>query len=110
VPTYDFECRKCRRLYDALCPYDEAGRYAGVTCPHCNSGRKRRVYNGRGPHVKFANPQGTSKWDSFTYRAGYNMEKARGERRAAEAASHMGASPYAGVDDLSGGQYFGEVK
>lgn len=32
--------------------------------------------------------------DTFSYRAGANMSKAQGERRAAEAASHMGTDPF----------------
>ena len=44
--------------------------------------------------VQFAQPWESSKWDSFEYRAGYNMVKAQQERRNAEARSHMGASPH----------------
>ena len=48
--------------------------------------------------VVFTNPGGTSKWDNFSYRAGYNMEKAKEERRAAEA-QHKGKNPYKQIDD-----------
>ena len=50
--------------------------------------------------------------DSFTYRAGANMEKAKGERRAAEKASHMGGTDeiYRKMDDLNNDKTWGEVK
>jgi hypothetical protein len=48
--------------------------------------------------------------DNFEYRAGYNMDKAQGERRHAEAASHMGQTPYNSIDDITSGKNFGEVQ
>lgn len=43
---------------------------------------------------------GTSaRMERFSYRAGKNMAKAKGERRAAEEASHMGTTPYADLGD-----------
>ena len=51
---------------------------------------RRRLDN---VNCNFAQPCESSKWDSFEYRAGYNMEKAQGERRNAESRSHMGANP-----------------
>jgi hypothetical protein len=41
------------------------------------------------------------------------MEKSGGtrdQRKAAEAASHVGKAPYNKIDDISGGKHFGEVK
>lgn len=108
MPIYEFVCRKCDHAYDDLVPHDETGKYPGVSCPQCGSKRKRRKFGACS--VKFADPKGTSKWDNFSYRAGYNLEKAQGERRAAEAASHMGSAPYRPVDDISSGEFFGEVK
>ena len=58
-------------------------------------------------NVQFAQPWESSKWDNFEYRAGYNMVKAQGERRNAEAGSHMGSTPMQdaegfdlGMDDI----------
>lgn len=59
----------------------------------------------------FADPRGTSKADSFSYVAGYNMEQAKDQRRRAEEASHMGRDGgYNVIDDISSGKYEGEVK
>lgn len=43
--------------------------------------------------VHFAQPWESSKWESFEYRAGHNMAKAKEERRRAEKASHIGSNP-----------------
>jgi hypothetical protein len=51
----------------------------------------RRVMDG--VNLRFAQPWESSKWESFGYRAGYNMEKAKEQRRQAEKASHMGENP-----------------
>jgi putative FmdB family regulatory protein len=96
MPTYDFECQKCLKEYSKLTDYDETGKYKTVSCPYCNSRKKRKLVGGCGeaPACVFTNPKDTSKWDSFTYRAGYLMDKATTERREAEAKSHMGTNPY----------------
>ena len=52
--------------------------------------------------IQFAQPWESSKWDSFEYRAGYNMMKAKRERMAAEAASHMGANPHVDAEHSCG--------
>lgn len=90
VPFYKFECKKCSHVYEDLIPYDETGKYSSVICPQCQSNKKNQL-----PAlcaVKFTNPKDSSKWDSFTYRAGYLMDKAKEERREAEDKSHMGTS------------------
>ena len=110
MPFYDFECHKCHQIFEDMCPYDEAGEYPGVSCPNCQSNKKSRIFSACNINVKFSNPKDTSKWDNFSYRAGYNMEKAQNERRAAQEASHMGGRPYRNIDDLSSGDNFGEVK
>jgi|SRR6516225_5603392 putative FmdB family regulatory protein len=110
MPFYDFECKKCHLVYEDMCPFDEAGKYPSVSCPRCKSNKKDRIFSTCNLHIKFTNPKDTSKWDNFSYRAGYNMEKAQNERRAAEDASHMGQSPYGHIDDLNQGDHFGEVK
>ncbi len=40
-----------------------------------------------------------NKQNSFSYRAGENMEKAKTDRRVAEALSHVGGNPYSAIDD-----------
>jgi hypothetical protein len=42
--------------------------------------------------LSFTNPGESSKWESFSYRAGYNMDKAKTERRIAERTSKMGTA------------------
>jgi putative FmdB family regulatory protein len=108
MPTYEFTCLKCKRAYSDLQPFDPTGKYADVSCPHCKSKRKKQGVTFAA--VKFTNPKDTSKFDNFSYRAGYNLDKAQDERRAAESASHMGAAPYMNHDDISSGDYFGEVE
>lgn len=88
MPLYEFECEDCRFIYEELTSYDEKGLYEGVVCPKCNSCRKLKLASL--PSVQFANPKESSKFESFTYRAGYFMDKAREERRVAEEKSHMG--------------------
>lgn len=62
----------------------------------------------------FADPRGTSKSDSFSYMAGYNMEGAKTLRRNAEEHTHMGTAGqtnfYDNIDDVSSGKHEGEVK
>lgn len=62
--------------------------------------------------IIFRDPRGTSKFEDFSYRAGYFMEKAQLERQAAESQSHMGGTKqiYNDIDDVSSGEFFGEVQ
>lgn len=93
MALYQFECKKCKSEYDAFAPYDETGKYKGVSCPNCKSKSKVKLIN-------VPKPLGTrSRMNNFGYRAGKNMEKAKGERRTAEALSHMGSTPYHAIDD-----------
>jgi len=110
VPTYNFVCKKCKKDYSDLQPFDPKGKYPDVRCPHCNSKQKKMLPTSA--NLKFSNPQDTSRWDNFSYRAGYNLESAQNLRRDAAEVSHMGADPYnaAGIDDISRGDLFGEVK
>jgi DNA-directed RNA polymerase subunit RPC12/RpoP len=110
VPTYTFYCKACFKEYSDLQPFDPTGKYKKVKCPNCNS--KKKSQTPTVPKIKFTNPKDTSKFDNFSYRAGYNLEKAQDLRRAAESESHMGSDPYhaAGVDDISSGNHFGEVE
>src|SRR5690349_16614927 len=93
MPLYDFHCNKCDFPFDDLCSFEDIKK---VKCPKCRSKKITRLFSSE-VHAKFTNPQDTSKWDNFGYRAGFNMEKAKGERRAAEAAA-KGDDPYAKWD------------
>jgi putative FmdB family regulatory protein len=98
MPLYEFVCDRCHKEYDELAPFDKTGKYPGVKCPACGSKKKEKqmslpatVYSG-GPN------------ETFTHKAGRLMERAKGERRAAEAASHMGADPHKHIDDTHLGE------
>jgi putative FmdB family regulatory protein len=108
MPSYEFLCKKCNKDYEELTNFDSSGKYKGVKCPACGSKNKIQKMTCAG--IKFTNPRDTSKFDNFGYRAGYNLEQAQELRRNAEAASHVGARPYSGIDDVSSGKNFGEVE
>lgn len=108
MPLYQFVCLKCKNNYESLTGFDSSGKYKDISCPSCNSKRKSQQVTSA--NVKFANPKDTSKFDNFGYRAGYNLEQAQNLRREAEKASHVGETPYNSIDDVSSGNYFGEVK
>lgn len=108
MPTYNFECKNCNKIYESLACFDETGKYASVSCPSCNSKKKKKLLNDA--NIKFAQPKDTSKFDNFNYRAGYNLEQAQNLRRDAQSASHMGTDPYMPIDDITNGRHFGEVK
>ena len=97
MPIYEFKCKKCDIVYEELTGYDKTEKYKGIECPDCGSKSKIKLLSGYG--VAFGNPKDTSKWDSRSYRAGHNHERALGERRMAEAASHMGTNPYGRAGD-----------
>jgi len=44
--------------------------------------------------IIFNNPEGTSKMDSFDYRAKRNLQNAQQERQRVAAKSHVGPTPY----------------
>jgi len=109
MPTYKFACGKCKTEYTDLLPFDPAGKYSDASCPKCKSKKKKMLPTFA--DIKFSNPKDTSKFDNFSYRAGYNLEAAQDLRQSAEDASHMGAAPYAdGIDDINRGDLFGEVQ
>lgn len=91
MPIYEFTCKKCKNNFEEMCTFKEAEKnFSGVSCPGCKSKRIKKLVSSCS--VAFTNPGNTSKWDSFSYRAGYNMEKAKTERRVAEKTSHMGGT------------------
>ena len=95
MPIYMFKCLKCLKVYEELTQYDESKKYKSVSCPECKSKKKEQVF-GYDVSFTFDNPKESSKWENFSYRAGYNMEKAKADRRNAAAKSHMGPNPYNG--------------
>lgn len=108
---YEFKCKKCQINYDILCDHDPTGKYKGIVCPECNSKKKERIFSS--PTVVFKEPRNTSKWDSFSYRAGKTMEEAKETRRNAEAKTHMGVDPYDSASvmkDLNNDKLYGKVK
>lgn len=92
MPVYEFSCVSCNHEFEEFTPYDESGTYPNVACPKCGSKKKEKLFPSK---MTIVGPT-SSKMDNFNYRAGFNLEKAKGERRAAEAASHMGADPFNG--------------
>jgi len=100
MPSYRFSCKKCDLVYIDLVPYDATGKYSKVKCPNKKSKRKIQLPTAC-LEVIFTNPRGTSKADSFSYVADHNMEQAKGERRRAEAASHMGTQPFNDINDFN---------
>lgn len=111
MPRYDFECKKCKKVYEEFTPYDETNKYKGVQCPDCGSKRKEKLVSAC--NFMFSNPQGTDRWNSDScghdYRFHHNLPKVIAERQAAE--EHGGsAEPYNQINDLENNDAWGEVK
>lgn len=102
MPIYEFMCLKCNQKYDYLTSYDESGKYKGVSCPECNSKKKEKLASSCA--FNFSNPVGTDRWTSGStghdYRFKHNIPNVKKQREMAEAASHVGASPYKEIDDI----------
>ena len=97
MPIYSFKCKKCQNTYDDLLDFDPTGKYSTAKCEHCGSKKKEKLSHNC--TVTFANPKDSSKWESFSYRAGKTMDDAKELRRKAEAQSHVGDQPYHKIDD-----------
>lgn len=107
MPLYEYACLDCGREYDTLAAYDPEGVYPGVTCPGCHSDQKRKQMSRCS--FAFANPVGTDRYvNSHDYRYKHKAPAVQKERAAAEAASHVGASPYNPIDDITSGKHFGD--
>lgn len=89
MPLYEFKCNDCSHEWEELAKFDSTGKYPQVHCPECESKNKEQMMG----LISIGGPT-AAKMGNFNYRAGFNMNKAQGERRAAEAASHMGSTPY----------------
>jgi putative FmdB family regulatory protein len=88
MPIYEFECLDCKKKYEVLCGYDY--KQNSIKCEACGSKKKTKLVSNCS--VTFASPGESSKWESFSYRAGYNMDKAKKERTIAERNSRMGGT------------------
>jgi putative FmdB family regulatory protein len=106
MPIYEFECKKCKKEYDALASYDESGMYKDVECPHCGSKSKNKLVSCC--NHTFTNPEGTGKWENsqtgHDYRFKHNLPKVLAEREAAERAQlglTDGNQPYQDFDDAN---------
>lgn len=100
MPRYEFECKKCKIVYDNLVPYDEKGKYSGVACPECGSKRKTKRISSCS--FNFANPVGTDRHNnSHDYRFHHNLPKVLAERQAAEEAAASPQQPYEAINDLN---------
>jgi len=102
MPTYLFQCKKCKNEYYDLVNYDATGKYPKVKCPKCKSKSKEQLITTCA--FQFAQPEGTDKWNSDSkghdYRFKHNVPKVQDERKMAEAMSHMGANPYNQLNDI----------
>lgn len=90
MPFYDFKCNECDNVWEEMTTYDKTNVYPKIICPNCESSNKVKLMP---ENFSIGGPT-AAKMGRFNYRAGYNLEKAKGERRKAEAASHMGSNPY----------------
>lgn len=112
MPCYEFECKKCKKVYEEITSYDETDKYKGVQCPDCGSKSKRRLMSVCS--FQFAQPEGTDRWNSESgghdYRFHHNLPKVLKERQSAEEASKSGETPYNPINDLDNDNNWGEVK
>lgn len=105
-------CQHCNKKQKTEWVLDKKGK-GHLVCAHEDCPSRQPLPPAKQlPGVIFRDPRGTSKFEDFSYRAGYFMEKAQNERRDAEAASHMGSTKdfYNEIDDITRGDLFGEVQ
>jgi len=111
LPFYQFECKKCKAVYEDLCSYDKSGKYPDVKCPHCKSKSKTKLMSAC--NYTFANPVDTDRWNSDSsghdYRFKHNLPNVIEQRKNAELANR-GALPYNPINDLGNDNAWGEVK
>jgi putative FmdB family regulatory protein len=43
MPIYEFECRKCGEIFEALRPMDDTGRT--LTCPECGAKAPKKIFS-----------------------------------------------------------------
>lgn len=111
MPRYDFECKKCKKVYEETVAFDKTGKYKTIKCPACGSKSKEKLMSLC--NFTFSNPQGTDRWNSeasgHDYRFHHNLPKVIAERQAAEEHG-KNPSPYNQIDDLENDAAWGEVK
>ena len=100
MPSFDLQCKKCEHIYDVFVSHS---KIKNCECPECGSKKKEQLIL----RVNIGGPT-AAKMGVFNYRAGHNLDKAKGERRVAEAGSHMGTDPYQqpgiAIDDMNMGE------
>lgn len=100
MPMYCFHCKSCEFNFEVLCSFNARSKQK---CPEC--GKKKNVSQRIG-QINILGPT-SSKMDNFEYRAGYNLNKAQNESRAAqEEAASKGINGYRNIDDISSGTNF----
>jgi putative FmdB family regulatory protein len=105
MPTYSFRCKSCDKVFDEICQHADI---EGVRCECCAGGELERLMTAPRA-VIFMQPRGTSREDNFDYVVQWNHDKAVKERKRAEEREGF-SNPYNPIDDISSGEYFGEVK
>lgn len=112
MALFEFKCAKCKNIYSEFTAFDKTGKYTKVKCPECNCKKKIKLISSC--NFNFTNPVFTDRWCSddtgHDYRYNYVQPSIRQKREDAEKMDHMGANPYNEIDDISGGENFGEVK
>lgn len=102
MPTYSFSCKICESEWDELCKFEEIGKF---NCPFCKSNDIEKLITCGNIGIIFTNPEGTSKYDNFVYKAADKMAKAKMVSRAAKEAAGLNPDqsnhsfPYAEMND-----------
>jgi len=98
---YEMKCLECKKHYQAAIKDDGFNKKQvnAIKCIHCKS--KRHIIMKSCGNWGMSCGQTSSKMDNFEYRAKTNMDKAQGERRAAEASQAVHADAYSMPDDLA---------
>lgn len=96
MPTYTFECKQCKTIYEELTVIDKTKKYPNVKCPECGSTSKERKIGL--VSFSFKEPEGTKKWHNGStghdYRYKHKAPKVAENRQYAEKHSHVGPNPY----------------
>lgn len=115
MPRYEFECKKCRHVYDIWSSMAEKEENVKKgKCPECKSKKKTEIMGC--PNFMFSNPVGTDRWNSDSsghdYRFKHNLPNVINQRQKAEEQSHMGSGSeiYNNINDLDNNDAWGEVK
>jgi len=84
MPTYSFETSDKKiekKVFEVFLSVKEYDLVMAKKLPlvHPDSGKPYKKWKRllEVPNIAFAIPQESSKWDSFEYRAGFNLEKAK---------------------------------